>query len=428
MSTATVAPWRTMGAPRTWATHGHLLHIRALMGDVDSTLAREAVDRAVAAACPSTLAYSLYTASRVRPARGPAARRIARNEQAVGLAAPPGAVLFEGFALANLARYEAIRDPAAGASQRRRARSLLAWATGRTSGASPGDHPVPHRVRRSGSGGSGGWSDEAATRRSRGLLRRHQHHVVMRRDDLGTDFDLAHAHGRSMTDDELVQHLRGVVDALAGPAAALHGARTARPPRPRDDDHAVAWDDGGGRRRARVRRATAGDRESAAMVDQLSPMEAIMWRVGQDPMLRMTVGALMILDHAPEQEALVERLAQLADDAPRLRRRPDESTPVRPRPVWIDDGHSVGRQLRAVAGRRPPRFDAPGARPGRAARVGAVRSRPFAMGRHVDRRPGGRQGRALPAGPPRPHRRRRRDPAAGPPGRRADVAPRARAE
>ena len=32
--------------------------------------------------------------------------------------------------------------------------------------------------------------------------------------------------------------------------------------------------------------------ENHDMTDQLSPMEAIMWRVGQDATLRMTVGAL----------------------------------------------------------------------------------------------------------------------------------------
>ena len=90
------------------------------------------------------------------------------------------------------------------------------------------------------------------------------------------------------------------------------------------------------------------------MVDQLSPMEAIMWRVGQDPMLRMTVGALMILDHPPERAAVIERLAQLADDAPRLRRRPDESTPVRPRPIWLDDGHVVDENcVRSLAVAHP---------------------------------------------------------------------------
>ena len=73
------------------------------------------------------------------------------------------------------------------------------------------------------------------------------------------------------------------------------------------------------------------------MTDLLSPMEAIMWRVGQDATLRMTVGALVILDRPPTTAALVERLAFAADRAPRLRRRPDEPTARRPRPAWVDD-------------------------------------------------------------------------------------------
>ena len=36
------------------------------------------------------------------------------------------------------------------------------------------------------------------------------------------------------------------------------------------------------------------------MADRLSPMEAIMWRVGQDATLRMTVGALVILDRTAD--------------------------------------------------------------------------------------------------------------------------------
>ena len=34
------------------------------------------------------------------------------------------------------------------------------------------------------------------------------------------------------------------------------------------------------------------------MHERLSPVEAIMWRAGQDPGLRMIVGNLIILDHA----------------------------------------------------------------------------------------------------------------------------------
>ena len=86
------------------------------------------------------------------------------------------------------------------------------------------------------------------------------------------------------------------------------------------------------------------------MTDRLSPMEAIMWRVGQDATLRMTVGALAILDHAPTTEALGERLAFAADNAPRLRRRPDDPTAMRARPAWVDDPDPApDRHLRSLS-------------------------------------------------------------------------------
>ncbi len=73
------------------------------------------------------------------------------------------------------------------------------------------------------------------------------------------------------------------------------------------------------------------------MRDPLSPMEAIMWRVGQDATLRMTVGALMILDQPPTTAALTERLKMVTAQAPRLRRRPDDPTALRTRPAWVED-------------------------------------------------------------------------------------------
>ena len=86
------------------------------------------------------------------------------------------------------------------------------------------------------------------------------------------------------------------------------------------------------------------------MTDQLSPMEAIMWRVGQDATLRMTVGALIILDRPPTTEALSERLAFAADQAPRLRRRPDDPTAMRARPAWVDDPDPAPeRHLRSLS-------------------------------------------------------------------------------
>ena len=75
-----------------------------------------------------------------------------------------------------------------------------------------------------------------------------------------------------------------------------------------------------------------------------------MWRVGQDATLRMTLGALLILDRPPTQEALLERLAFAASRAPRLRQRPDDPTAVRARPAWVDDDDpAVESHLRCLS-------------------------------------------------------------------------------
>lgn len=72
------------------------------------------------------------------------------------------------------------------------------------------------------------------------------------------------------------------------------------------------------------------------MNDRLSPIETIMWRVGQDTTLRMAVGALVLLGEAPTAAALRERVASVAQAAP-LRRLPDDPTFAWGRPAWIDD-------------------------------------------------------------------------------------------
>src|SRR3954471_6894363 len=73
------------------------------------------------------------------------------------------------------------------------------------------------------------------------------------------------------------------------------------------------------------------------MRDRLTPLEAIMWRVGQDPTLRMTVGALLLLDQPIKEAELVDRVAAVAGRAPRLQWRPDDSTYARIRPAWVGD-------------------------------------------------------------------------------------------
>jgi diacylglycerol O-acyltransferase / wax synthase len=86
------------------------------------------------------------------------------------------------------------------------------------------------------------------------------------------------------------------------------------------------------------------------MNEHLSPIESIMWRIGQDPTLRMTVGALMLLDRSPTAAALGDRLSSAIEHAPQLRQRPDDPTFTRTRPAWIDDPDlHLGHHLRSVA-------------------------------------------------------------------------------
>jgi diacylglycerol O-acyltransferase / wax synthase len=83
------------------------------------------------------------------------------------------------------------------------------------------------------------------------------------------------------------------------------------------------------------------------MSARLSPIENIIWRVGSDPDLRMTIGNLMVLDHAPSPADLTDRLVALSKDAPQLRARPNESVLPVGRFCWADDrDFDASRHLR----------------------------------------------------------------------------------
>ncbi len=83
--------------------------------------------------------------------------------------------------------------------------------------------------------------------------------------------------------------------------------------------------------------------------DRLNPIELFMWRVSQDPTLRMTVGTLMILDEPPAAGALGERLESAVAREPQLRRMPNDATRLGRRPAWIEDpAFEVGNHLRIV--------------------------------------------------------------------------------
>lgn len=85
------------------------------------------------------------------------------------------------------------------------------------------------------------------------------------------------------------------------------------------------------------------------MSDRLSPIEAMIWKVGHDPALRMTVGNLMILDRAPTRGDLVDRLGAMSRDAPRLRQRPGDPGYIGRRAHWTADlDFDAGLQVRSV--------------------------------------------------------------------------------
>ena len=73
------------------------------------------------------------------------------------------------------------------------------------------------------------------------------------------------------------------------------------------------------------------------MTEHLTPVEAIMWRAGHDPAMRMTVGHLMMLDTTPSLDDVAKRLTSVAEQHPRLRHRPDDRSRPLARPAWIED-------------------------------------------------------------------------------------------
>src|SRR4051794_227912 len=90
------------------------------------------------------------------------------------------------------------------------------------------------------------------------------------------------------------------------------------------------------------------------MDELLSPIEAIMWRVGQDPALRMTVGLLVLLDQAPAADALADRLERAIASTPRLRQLPDDATFTQTRPAWVDDPEPAARDHLRMMAVAPP--------------------------------------------------------------------------
>ena len=87
---------------------------------------------------------------------------------------------------------------------------------------------------------------------------------------------------------------------------------------------------------------------------RLSPIEAIMWKAGQDPTLRMTVGIVLGLDRAPSYDLLLERLDAVIKRSPRLQMRPGDPSFTHACPLWLeDDAPDAEHHLRTAAVGRP---------------------------------------------------------------------------
>ena len=71
--------------------------------------------------------------------------------------------------------------------------------------------------------------------------------------------------------------------------------------------------------------------------DEMTPADAVMWTIEQDPVLRSTVTTVALLDRAPDYSALRRRLLDAGAVVPRLRQRVQR--PARPgrRPRWVPD-------------------------------------------------------------------------------------------
>ncbi len=90
------------------------------------------------------------------------------------------------------------------------------------------------------------------------------------------------------------------------------------------------------------------------MDGRLTPIEAIMWRAGQDPNLRMTVGALVLLGRPVDRDALIERLDKAAGEASRLRVLPDDASHQQLRPWWtVTDQFNAADHVQALSIAQP---------------------------------------------------------------------------
>src|SRR5688572_16820910 len=70
---------------------------------------------------------------------------------------------------------------------------------------------------------------------------------------------------------------------------------------------------------------------------RMSAADSVMWTIERDPVLRTTITAVALLDHAPEWQRFVARLERGAADVPLLRWKVAEPLLRVGRPQWVED-------------------------------------------------------------------------------------------
>ena len=89
----------------------------------------------------------------------------------------------------------------------------------------------------------------------------------------------------------------------------------------------------------------------------MSDADSLFWTIGRDPVLRMTVVAVAVLDRAPRWKRLRARVDDLTRMLPRLRSRAIPRTFGWWRPRWVEDGRfDLDLHLRRVRAAPPARL------------------------------------------------------------------------
>ena len=82
---------------------------------------------------------------------------------------------------------------------------------------------------------------------------------------------------------------------------------------------------------------------------RMSDMDALMWGIEKDPLLRSTITAVALLDRAPDHERMQEKVERGLAQIPRLRERPVPSPGSVAPPRWIvDPNFDLGYHMRFI--------------------------------------------------------------------------------